>query len=132
MFGSTFGHVVTQNLPVLSFQALEPPNTFQSIFNLAQGPPPPVFVQVPSSGQFALPNGVSARALPTTQHLSHVDAYNVTLQRELTSTISAEIFGNGLSRSTLDAASRVASGGSVGVAARVAGLCLGSPEMQAR
>jgi len=91
VFGSTFGHVVTQNLPVLSFQALEPPNTFQSVFNLAQGPPPPVFVQVPSSGQFALPNGVSARALPTTQHLSHVDAYNVTLQRELTSTISAEI-----------------------------------------
>jgi uncharacterized protein (DUF1800 family) len=52
--------------------------------------------------------------------------------RSVASTISAEIFGNGLSRSTLDAASRVASGGSVGVAARVAGLCLGSPEMQAR
>jgi len=48
------------------------------------------------------------------------------------STISAQIFGNGLSRSTLDAASRVAPGGSVSVAARVAGLCLASPEMQAR
>ena len=91
VFGSTFGHVVTQNLPVLSFQDLEPPNSFQSVFNLAQGPPPPVFVQVPSSGQFPLPNGVSARALPTTQHLSHVDAYNVTLQRELTNTISVEV-----------------------------------------
>jgi uncharacterized protein (DUF1800 family) len=52
--------------------------------------------------------------------------------RSVASTISAEIFGNGLSRSTLDAASRVASGGPMGVAARVAGLCLGSPEMQAR
>jgi len=52
--------------------------------------------------------------------------------RSVASTISAEIFGKGLSGSTLDAASRVASGGSVSVAARVAGLCLGSPEMQAR
>jgi hypothetical protein len=82
---------VTQNLPVLSFQELNPPNTFQSVFNLAQGPPAPVFVQVPSSGQFALPNGVSGRALPTQQHLSRVDAFNVTLQRELTPTISGEI-----------------------------------------
>jgi outer membrane receptor protein involved in Fe transport len=91
VFGSTFGHVVTQNLPVLSFQELNPPNSFQSVFNLAQGPPAPVFVQVPSNGQFPLPNGVSARALPTTQHLSRVDAYNVTLQREVTDTLSAEI-----------------------------------------
>jgi len=52
--------------------------------------------------------------------------------RSVASTISAEIFGKGLSRSTLDAASRVAPGGPVSVAARVAGLCLASPEMQAR
>ena len=43
VFGSTFGHAVTQNLPVLSFQELNPPNNFDSVFNLAQGPPPPVF-----------------------------------------------------------------------------------------
>jgi hypothetical protein len=91
VFGSTFGHSVTQNLPVLSFQQLNPPNNFDSVFNLAQGPPPPVFVEVPASGRFPLPNGVSARALPETQKLSHVDAYNVTLQRELSSTVSAEI-----------------------------------------
>ncbi len=52
--------------------------------------------------------------------------------RSVASTISAEIFGRGLSLSTLTAASRVAPGGSVSVAARVAGLCLASPEMQAR
>jgi uncharacterized protein (DUF1800 family) len=52
--------------------------------------------------------------------------------RSVASTISAEIFGKGLSPSTLAAASRVAPGGSVSVAARVAGLCLASPEMQAR
>jgi uncharacterized protein (DUF1800 family) len=52
--------------------------------------------------------------------------------RSVAGTMSAEIFGKGLSRSTLDAASRVTPGGPVSVAARVAGLCLASPEMQAR
>ena len=52
--------------------------------------------------------------------------------RSVAGTISAEIFGKGLSRSTLDAASRVAPGGPVSVATRVAGLCLASPDMQAR
>ena len=91
VFGSTFGHSVTQNLPVLAVQDLRPPNNFQSVFNLSQGPAAPVFPSVPSSGRFPLPNGIFARLLPDTQHLSHVDAYNVTLQRELTNTVSAEI-----------------------------------------
>src|SRR6185503_13383702 len=91
VFGSTFGHSVTQNLPVLAFQDINPPNNFQSVFNLAQGPPAPVFPQVPSNGRFRLPNGVGARLLPDKQHLSHVDAFNVTLQRQLTSNFSAEI-----------------------------------------
>ena len=91
VFGSTFGHTVTQNLPVLAFQNLQPPNSFQSVFNLAQGPPAPVFPAIPSNGRFPLPSGVSARLLPDTQHLSHVDAYNVTVQRQLTNTISAEL-----------------------------------------
>jgi len=91
VFGSTFSHAVTQNLPVLAIQNLNPPNNFNSVFNLAQGPPDPVFPPIPSNGRIPNPNGVSSRLLPDTQHLAHVDAYNVTLQRQLTSTISAEI-----------------------------------------
>jgi len=91
VFGSTFGHSVTQNLPVLAFQDLNPPNSFQSVFNLAQGPPSPVFPTVPSNGRFRLANGVGARLLPDTQHLSHVDAWNATLQRQLSETFSAEV-----------------------------------------
>jgi outer membrane receptor protein involved in Fe transport len=91
VFGSTFGHAVTQNLPVLAIQNLNPPNSFQSVFNLAQGPPPPVFPDIPSNGRIPNPNGISSRLLPDTQHLAHVDAYNVTAQRQLTSTISAEV-----------------------------------------
>ncbi|MET0552684.1 MAG: DUF1800 family protein, partial [Vicinamibacteria bacterium] len=46
--------------------------------------------------------------------------------------LSRELFGGGLSPATREAASRVAAGGSVGVAARVVGLVLAGPEMQAR
>jgi hypothetical protein len=91
VFGSTFGHSVTQNLPVLSAQSLNPPNNFDSVFNLATGPSAPVFPVVPENGRFALPNGVFTRLLPDEQNLSHVDAYNVTLQRELSSTYSVEV-----------------------------------------
>ena len=37
-FGSIFGRSVTQNLPVLGIQNLNPPNNFESVFNLSQGP----------------------------------------------------------------------------------------------
>jgi hypothetical protein len=91
VFGSTFGHSVTQNLPVLSASQLNPPNNFDSVFNLATGPPAPVFPEVPANGRLPLPNGVFARLLPDTQNLSHVDAYNVTIQREITPSLSGEI-----------------------------------------
>jgi hypothetical protein len=91
VFGSTFGHAVTQNLPVLAAQNLNPSNSFGSVFNLAQGPPAPTFPAVPANGRFPLPNGTFARLLPDEQNLAHVDAYNITLQRELTPTMSAEI-----------------------------------------
>jgi uncharacterized protein (DUF1800 family) len=46
--------------------------------------------------------------------------------------LSADLFGGGLSRATRDSAARVARGGPVPVAARVTGLVLAGPEMQAR
>jgi outer membrane receptor protein involved in Fe transport len=90
VFGSLFGHTVTQNLPVLAAQNLNAPANFESVFNLSQGPPPATFPTVPSNGQFALPNGIFARVLPDTQRPPTVDAYNITVQRELTPTISVE------------------------------------------
>ncbi|MGH9346484.1 MAG: TonB-dependent receptor, partial [Vicinamibacterales bacterium] len=89
-FGSLFGHSVTQNLPVLSVQELNPPQNFESVFTLAQGAPPPVFPAVPPSGQFPLPDGVFARALPGKQRPPRVDAFNVTVQHQLTDTIAVE------------------------------------------
>ncbi len=91
VFGSLFGHSVTQNLPVLSVQDLEPVNNFDKVFTLATGPSSPTFVNVPSSGQFPVPNGVFTRALPLTQRPPRVDAYNVVVQRQLSDTMSIEV-----------------------------------------
>ena len=90
VFGSLFGHSVTQNLPVLAVQELRAPSNFDRVFTLAQGPDAPEFPEVPSSGRFPLPDGVFARALPEQQRPPTVDAFNVTLQRQLTGTMSVE------------------------------------------
>jgi hypothetical protein len=91
VFGSLFGHSVTQNLPVLAVQELRAPSNFDRVFTLASGPSPPVFPEVPSNGRFPLPNGVFARALPEKQRPPTVDAFNVTVQRQLTDTMSVEV-----------------------------------------
>jgi hypothetical protein len=91
VFGSTFGHNVTQNLPVLARQQLVAPANFASVFNLAQGPTPPEFPQPGADGRFPAPNGVVASLLPEKQRLPRVDAWNLTVQRQLTSDLSAEL-----------------------------------------
>ncbi|MBA2645757.1 MAG: TonB-dependent receptor [Pyrinomonadaceae bacterium] len=108
VFGSLFGHSVTQNLPVLAVQNLNASrvnNAAGSVFNLATGPQlPNLFglnappnqggvpnTSLPSNGRIFLPNGVFARALPEKQRLPTVDAYNVTLQYQLSNTTSVEV-----------------------------------------
>jgi hypothetical protein len=91
VFGSTFGHSVTQNLPVLARQTLNAPANFERIFTLAQGPPPPTFPAVGADGRFLAPDGVNPSIMPETQRLPFVDAWNLTIQRELTHDISGEI-----------------------------------------
>lgn len=105
VFGSLFGHSVTQNLPVLAVQRLNAPSNFDRVFTLAQGAP--AFTaffglnntpknggtpnaSLPSNGKFFLPDGVFARALPDKQRLPSVDAYNVTVQYQLTDKLSFE------------------------------------------
>lgn len=105
VFGSVFGHSVTQNLPVLAVQRVDN-GSFNRAFNLADGAP--AFTQffgldksakdptaktntaLPASGQFFLPNNVFARVLPDKMRLPSVDAYNVTVQYQLTNKMSLE------------------------------------------
>ncbi|MPY89572.1 MAG: hypothetical protein GEU99_16805 [Luteitalea sp.] len=90
VFGALFGHSVTQNLPVLAVQSLNPPSDFDSVFSLSNGPPPPPFPEVPENGRFPLPDGVNARALPDKQRPLALDAFNVFVQRQLGPDLSIE------------------------------------------
>jgi hypothetical protein len=91
VFGSVFGHSVTQNLPVLAAQGLNPATNFDKVFTLASGPPAPVFLQAdPQTGRFKLPNGIFSRARPEQIKLPTLDAWNVTVQHQLTQSLSVE------------------------------------------
>ena len=110
VFGSNFGHVVTQNLPVLARQDLSnstfntaASNNRSAIFTLSQGPQPfnfgPVLGSISSSGTLPI-NGVdgktSAGARPLVQRLPTIDQWNATIQRQITPTlnITASYIGN--------------------------------------
>lgn len=102
VFGSNFGHTVTQNLPVLIKQNIDAsaviagasPN-FIPLFALAAGPIAPVFPAIPTNGQITFASlqgqdsGVHIR--PIKQILPTLDAWNLTVQRQVTNTISAEV-----------------------------------------
>lgn len=109
-FGSIFGHSVTQNLPVLGVQSMNPSNSWQSVFNLAVGPPAldpsTVLDSQPTGpdGNHLYPNGVRAWVYPQKMRLPTVDAWNATIQHQLTRTISIETgyVGNKGTHVTLD------------------------------
>jgi outer membrane receptor protein involved in Fe transport len=111
VFGSNFGHSVTQNLPVLASQFVQPgvPNKLTA-FTLDQGPPTFPFPSIPSNGLFPLAGPACFQAgsvtiggntvaqsctqphiRPTYQRLPTLDAWNVTLQRQLDRSTSIEV-----------------------------------------
>jgi hypothetical protein len=89
-FGSTFGHNVTQNPPVLDYQQIVNPSSapFASVFNLAQGPSAPAAISVGSNGTFPLPNGISPKFRPDTFTMPVIYQYNATIQRQITDKIA--------------------------------------------
>jgi hypothetical protein len=105
VFGSNFGHTVTQNLPVLVDQTISASsspfvnntsaaNNVIPAFTLAQGPPVYQFPAIPASGQLPLagPDGtVTPKIRPVTQRLPTLDAWNATVQRQMTHDMSLEV-----------------------------------------
>ncbi len=101
VFGSNFGHAVTQNLPVLANQQITASTSipgasdnYIAAFNLAVGPPANIFPVIPSSGILPLggPQGnVQPRMRPTSQVLPAIGAWNVAIQRQLTNNLTLDI-----------------------------------------
>jgi hypothetical protein len=117
VFGSVFGHAITQNLPVLASQSLNPGNT-NSAFLLSQGPPSgdPAFalanncnpvtdpggvvggVYTPThepcvgpNGRSLYPDGVGGHIRPFNNRIPTIDAWNVSVQHQITPTLSATV-----------------------------------------
>src|SRR5215469_12995630 len=108
VFGSNFGHAVTQNLPVLANQIIQDSsitsaatNNRSAVFNLSQGPPAYPFSTVLADIGVGTPPGTlplfgpdgatSAYIRPTVQRLPTVDEWNVTFQRQLTAALNLTV-----------------------------------------
>ncbi len=106
VFGVSFGHNVTQNLPVLANQSLNPSNPWLSVFSLNQGPPslaPSTILASQPKGPTnnpLLPNGIAPNVLPLTSdrtmRLPTVDAWNFTIEHQFTpsTVLSVAYVGN--------------------------------------
>ncbi len=90
VFGSIFGHNVTQNLPVLANQQISQSGGVQSsVFTLAQGPPAYPFPAIPANGLLPNPGStVNTKSRPNPLRLPTIDAWNLSIQRSLTPTMS--------------------------------------------
>src|ERR1700755_2864388 len=90
VFGSIFGHAATQNLPVLTNQSIAQPGGNQSFaFTLAQGAGLPPVTPVPASGLLPNPGfSVTSKARPSPLRLPTIDAWNLSIQRSITPTLS--------------------------------------------
>ncbi|HKW32151.1 MAG TPA: TonB-dependent receptor [Candidatus Acidoferrum sp.] len=103
VFGSNFGHAVTQNLPVLVHQTLNahdlnPLNVNDVVpvyqMDSATGPPAATFPSPSADGTIPLRgplNNVDPRIRPTTQRVAAVDMWNATVEHQLTSTMTVEV-----------------------------------------
>ena len=110
VFGSNFGHTVTQTLPVLAAQLAQGASQEIPAFTLAQGPPIFTFPAIPANGLLPVsgPNCyqnsvfdpttgqntqlcVQPHIRPTRQRLPTLDAWNATVQRQVTNTVSVEV-----------------------------------------
>ena len=105
VFGSNFGHAVTQNLPVLASQSIADSNINSGftdnrspVFNLVNGPPAYPFAglitDLNTNGYLPLlgPDGTASTYIrPRVQRLPTIDQWNATLQRQITPTINITV-----------------------------------------
>ena len=103
VFGSNFGHAVTQNLPVLVHQLisahdLNPLSINDNVpvyqMDPAVGPPASQFPAVSANGTIPLrgpQNNVDPRIRPTVQRPASIDMWNATIEHQLTSTMTVQV-----------------------------------------
>ena len=110
VFGSNFGHTVTQTLPVLAAQLAQGANQNVPAFNLAAGPPIFTFPAIPSNGLLPIAGPacyqnpyidpitgqndqlcIQPHIRPTFQRLPELDAWNATVQQQVSKSTAIDI-----------------------------------------
>ncbi len=110
VFGSIFGHTVSQNLPVLVNQAIQSvtgdnhnpafllgPGTLATTLVSQVGPTtfpfpcPSCSGAIPSNGLIPFEEGENIKARPLSMRLPTLDAWNVTIQHQITENLSMEL-----------------------------------------
>jgi Carboxypeptidase regulatory-like domain/TonB dependent receptor len=91
VFGSIFGHMVTQNLPVLVNQFIGNSGLDTQAFNLANGPTAFVFPAIPSNGAIPIGVGNNVKIRNDPNVFPTIDAWNVAVQRQLSNTTSVTV-----------------------------------------
>ena len=92
VFGSIFGHTVTQNIPVLANQQINAPSAEAAAFTLSTGPTAYTPIPVPSNGLLPNPgSSVSSSARANPLNFPTIDAWNLAVERALTPSTSLTI-----------------------------------------
>jgi carboxypeptidase family protein len=103
IFGAVYGHSVTQNLPVLAAQQVNPAFSYSTVFTLGQGPPAALnpaslLASQPTgkTGNPLEPNGYGADITASNIRIPTVDSWNLTVQQQITknSTLEVAYVGN--------------------------------------
>ncbi len=96
--GDSFGDVMTSSFPTQIQQSVNPVSNSAAVFNLTAtedgvppGPPGYTFPAIPASGAYPLPNGIYQIARPATVRLPTVQGWNLTVQHELTNSLSLQV-----------------------------------------
>jgi hypothetical protein len=108
VFGSIFGHTVTQNLPVLANQEMSSVGTGY-VFSLSVGPSAYTFPTVPSNGLLPNPGAyVTTKVRQNPLTFPTIDAWNLSVERSLTPTLTLTVayVGNKVTHTLGDGDSR--------------------------
>lgn len=89
-FPNVFNILISGNYPLIGNQQIINETTFSPSLTLGSQLPGFTFPDIPPSGMFPLPAGVNMTFNPFDRRTGYVDAWNFTIQRQLTSTLSLE------------------------------------------
>lgn len=89
-FPNVFNVLVSGNYPLIGTQQLNPAGTYNYLLSFTDPRPAFTFPAIPPGGKFALPVGVSMTGNPFNRATAYVDAWNLTVQRTVSPTLSVE------------------------------------------